>query len=41
MNYGVMSIPCVIIFKNGQEVGRVIGLNMKDVYEKEIQKAFR
>ncbi len=37
-NYGVMSIPCVIIFKNGIESGRVVGLNMKDKYESELKR---
>lgn len=28
--YGVMSIPTLIIFKNGKEVNRVVGLSSKD-----------
>jgi len=28
--YGVMSIPCVILFKDGKEVTRSIGLKSKD-----------
>ncbi|MBQ8468145.1 MAG: thioredoxin [Clostridia bacterium] len=28
--YGIMSIPCVILFKNGKEAGRSIGLRPKD-----------
>jgi thioredoxin 1 len=31
-SYGVMSIPTVIIFKDGQEVKRIVGLNPKSVY---------
>lgn len=36
--YGVMSIPCVIIFKDGKEVSRIVGLNAKDKYEAELKK---
>ncbi len=28
--YGVMSIPCVVAFKDGKEIGRSIGLKSKD-----------
>ncbi len=28
--YGVMSIPCVIVFKDGKEVARSIGLKSKE-----------
>lgn len=28
--YGVMSIPCVIAFKDGKEVSRSVGLKSKD-----------
>ena len=30
MEYGIMSIPCVIAFKDGKEVNRSIGLVDKD-----------
>ncbi len=30
MEYGIMSIPCVIAFKNGVEINRSIGLVDKD-----------
>ena len=30
MEYGVMSIPCVIAFKDGKEVNRSVGLRSKD-----------
>ena len=30
MRYGIMSIPCVIAFKNGEEINRSIGLVDKD-----------
>ncbi len=28
--YGIMSIPCVIVFKEGKEINRSIGLKSKD-----------
>ena len=28
--YGVMSIPCVIVFKDGNEINRSLGLTSKD-----------
>lgn len=28
--YGIMSIPCVILFKDGKEVSRTIGLKTKE-----------
>jgi thioredoxin 1 len=37
-SYGVMSIPCVVIFKNGQEAGRIVGLRMKEDYENELKR---
>lgn len=32
--YGVMSIPTVILFKNGQETGREVGFAGKEGYQK-------
>ena len=32
--YGVMSIPTVILFKNGQEAGREVGFSGKESYIK-------
>ena len=32
--YGVMSIPCVVAFKNGKEINRSIGLKSKEDIEK-------
>lgn len=34
--YGVMSIPSLILFKNGREVARVVGARGKDALLKEI-----
>lgn len=36
--YGVMSIPTVILFKNGQEVARQTGFSGKGNYEELIKK---
>lgn len=38
-NYGVMSIPTTIIFKNGNEVERQIGFAGKQGFEDVIKKA--
>ncbi len=32
--YGVMSIPCLILFKDGQEVNRSFGMQPKEEIEK-------
>jgi len=37
--YGVMSIPTVILFKDGAAVGKKIGLSPKNVYEDMINSA--
>ena len=36
-NYGVMSIPSIIFFKNGQPVKTMIGAQSKDNYKREIE----
>src|SRR4030043_1201809 len=36
-SYGVMSIPSLIIFKNGQPVKTMIGAQSKDNYKREIE----
>ena len=33
MEYGVMSIPCLIVFKNGKEVNREVGFRSKEDVE--------
>ena len=35
-NYGVMSIPSIILFKNGHPVKTMIGAQSKDNYKREI-----
>lgn len=39
--YGVMSIPTVVIFKNGQEVNKQVGFAGKDGYIKLIEEAMK
>ena len=34
MKYNVQSIPSLILFKNGNEVARTVGLSPKEKYEK-------
>jgi len=36
--FHVMSIPCVVFFKNGQEVRRVIGVQQEGVFQREIDQ---
>jgi thioredoxin 1 len=36
---GVMSIPCMIVFKNGQEAGRMVGNQTEDLFRQQL-KAF-
>ncbi|NLW07476.1 MAG: thioredoxin [Clostridia bacterium] len=38
MSYNIMSIPTLVIFKDGQEVGRVVGYMPKDRLKAELQK---
>jgi len=35
-NYGIMSIPSVLLFKNGQVLKTLVGAQSKDNYKKEI-----
>lgn len=35
--FNVMSIPCIIFFKDGKEIGRSIGAVPQDVLEEKIQ----
>lgn len=38
-NYGIMSIPSVLLFKNGKVVATLVGAQSKDNYKKEIEAA--
>src|SRR3989344_8039285 len=35
--YGISSIPCLIVFKDGKEVERIIGSHSAEVIEKKIR----
>lgn len=38
-DFGVMSVPTMVLFKDGQEVGRIIGLRNKEQLVREIKDA--
>ena len=38
-DFGVMSVPTMILFKDGKEIGRIIGLRNKEQLVKEIKEA--
>lgn len=38
MGFGVMSIPTVIIFKDGKESGRLVGVQPKDKYIEAVEQ---
>lgn len=38
MVMGIMSIPCMVMFKNGQELDRLVGLHSKDEIIRFIEK---
>ena len=37
-NYQITGIPCCIIFKGGEEVGRIIGFRAQDALETELKE---
>jgi thioredoxin 1 len=39
--YGVMSIPTVVLFDGGKEVGRQVGSSGKEVYEEMVKKVLK
>jgi len=39
-NLQILSIPVLILFKNGKELKRIVGVNPKEVLQKEIDNAF-
>ena len=39
VKYGIMGIPCFLIFKNGKEVDRIVGSNPKAVLKAKIDAA--
>lgn len=41
MKYGIMSIPTLLVFKNGQRIDQVVGLAPKDALKTKFDKAFQ
>jgi len=41
MKYEIRSIPCLVIFKDGKEIGRLIGYKGESQLKKEIDAALR
>lgn len=39
MKYDIQSIPSLVLFKNGNEVARIVGLSPKEKYEKFVNNA--
>ena len=39
MKYNIQSIPSLVLFKNGNEVARIVGLSAKEKYEKFVNNA--
>ncbi len=38
--FGVMSIPTLLLFKNGEEVSRIVGYRSKNQLVQQLEKAF-
>lgn len=36
--YGIMSIPTIVVFKNGEAVKKITGLKPKEAFKKEIEE---
>jgi thioredoxin 1 len=36
--FGIMSIPCIVVFKNGKEAGRIIGFQPEPAFEAAVKK---
>jgi thioredoxin 1 len=39
MKYNIQSIPSLVLFKNGNEVARIVGLSSKEKYEAFVNNA--
>lgn len=39
--YGIMSIPCLVVFADGKEVDRIIGLSPKPVLKRLLEDALK
>ena len=40
MSYGIMSIPTLLVFKDGQRVDQIVGVQPKDTLKSKFNKAF-
>jgi len=40
MRYGIMSIPTLLVFKNGERVDQIVGVQPKDALKARFNKAF-
>ena len=40
MTFGVKGVPTIILFKNGEEITRIVGAQPKDALKTQIQEAF-
>ena len=36
--YGVSGIPCIIVFRDGKEVDRLVGFRPEEAFEQEVKK---
>lgn len=41
VQFGVMSIPCVVLLKDGQEIGRLVGAQPYSAYEDLLRQAMQ
>jgi thioredoxin 1 len=41
MQYSIQSIPCLIVFKNGKEAGRILGFMPEQLLKNKIESALK
>ena len=41
LNYGIRSIPSLLIFRGGKEIARTVGLPTEQTYEKFVEPPFQ
>jgi len=39
--HNISTMPCVLMFKNGKEIGRIIGCNAADILEQKVKNVFK